>query len=390
MNEVIKELTERKSIRVFTDQEISDNDRTSILTAAVQAPTAGNEQLYTIIDVKDQEIKDQLSVSCDHQAFIAQAKMILVFVADPLKWHDAFSYGGCGPRELGVGDLLLAVDDALIAAENAVTAAWSLGIGSCYIGDIMENREKQKEILGLPDNTFPAAMVVFGYPTEQQMKRPKPERAALQDIVQTDQYHRRNEEELKAMLRNNIKDEKHEESLQAFCDRKFNSDFSREMQRSVKKYLEEYLYKDKEDVVIPLKIIINAIESADDEWNQYLDIEKMEVVMLPESPFGGEYEEDDQELSDLIEEEWNIRFFALPSKYDIHEYNIMEQFILQLPDGNEQNILGKAIRGRGAFRRFKDNLIRMGIEQKWYDFQEKAYRQIAIDWCEEHEFRYAE
>ena len=161
MNETIKELIDRKSVRVFTDREISDSDRNMILTAALQAPSAGNQQLYTIIDVKDQSIKEQLSESCDHQPFIAKAKMVLVFVADPLKWHDAFLYGNCNPRELGAGDLLLAIDDALISAQNAVTAAWSLGIGSCYIGDIMENREKQKEILRLPDHTFPAAMVVF-------------------------------------------------------------------------------------------------------------------------------------------------------------------------------------------------------------------------------------
>ena len=50
---------------------------------------------------------------------------------------------GCDPRRPGEGDLLLATADAAIAAQNAVTAAWSLGIGSCYIGDVMENCEKQ-------------------------------------------------------------------------------------------------------------------------------------------------------------------------------------------------------------------------------------------------------
>ena len=55
--------------------------------------------------------------------------------------------------------------------------------------------------------------------------------------------------------------------------------------------------------MVPLDIIIDAIEMADDEWNQYLDIEKMEVVSLPEYPFGGEYDEEDQELADLIDEE---------------------------------------------------------------------------------------
>ena len=389
MNEIIKELIERKSVRVFNDCEISDSDRNMILTAALQAPTAGNQQLYTIIDVKDQAIKNQLAESCDHQPFIAKAKMVLVFVADPLKWHDAFTYGDCKPRELGAGDLLLAIDDALISAQNAVIAAWSLGIGSCYIGDIMENREKQKVILGLPDHTFPAAMVVFGYPTEQQMKREKPERAELRNIVQIDRYHERNQEELQAMLKNNFKGDS-KESLQAFCNRKFNSDFSKEMQRSVKGYLEEYSYESGLDVVVPLKIIIDGIEGANADWNQYLDIEKMEVVMLPEDTFEAEFDEDDEKLSELIDEQWNVRFFSLPSQYDIHEYSIMEQFIYSLPKEKDQSMLLNAIRGRGAFRRFKDKLIQMGIVQQWYDYQEGAYRKIAIKWCEDHGFNYSE
>lgn len=156
MNEVIKQLMERKSVRVFADRAISDEDKQLILTAAVQAPTAGNQQLYTILDIKNQYIKAKLADSCDHQPFIAKAPMVLLFAADPLKWHDAFACEDCAPRKLEEGDLILAIDDALIAAQNAVTAAWSLGIGSCYIGDIMENRKEQKQILNLPDHVFPA------------------------------------------------------------------------------------------------------------------------------------------------------------------------------------------------------------------------------------------
>lgn len=84
--------------------------------AAAMAPTAGNQQLYTIIDVTDQRIKDQLVKSCDNQPFIAEGKMVLVFCADCRKWYQAFQSAGCEPRKPGVGDLLLAVSDANIAA----------------------------------------------------------------------------------------------------------------------------------------------------------------------------------------------------------------------------------------------------------------------------------
>ena len=77
--------------------------------------------------------------------------MALVFCADCRKWLSFYREAGLTPRKPGTGDLLLAVEDALIAAQNAVTAAESLGIGSCYIGDVMENAEEMKELLKLPD-----------------------------------------------------------------------------------------------------------------------------------------------------------------------------------------------------------------------------------------------
>lgn len=144
------------------------------------------------------------------------------------------------------------------------------------------------------------------------------------------------------------------------------------------------------DVIVPLKLIRDAIEMADSTWKQYLDIEKMEVVSLPETPFMGEYDEEDQELADRIEEGWCTRFFALPSQFDIHEYGIMEELVWQLPQGRVQDSLENAIRGKGAFRRFKDGIRRFGIEQQWYDFEEAKYRRLAMEWCEGHGLRYCE
>lgn len=57
MNEVIRQLTERKSVRVFEGRPISEEEKTAILRAAMEAPTAGNQQLYTILDITDQEVK---------------------------------------------------------------------------------------------------------------------------------------------------------------------------------------------------------------------------------------------------------------------------------------------------------------------------------------------
>ena len=240
MNNTIRELLARKSVRVYTDQEISAEAKAAILLAAVNAPTAGNQQLYTIIEVTDQALKDALAESCDHQPFIATGKMVLIFCADCRKWYEGFRAADAAPRKPGVGDLLLAVSDATIAAQNAVVAAESLGIGSCYIGDIMEQCEVHQEMLHLPRYVFPCCMLVFGYPTQQQLDRPKPERAAMQHIVHENTYRDMDHDELRQLFGAKAGQRTFEDWMQAFCNRKYNSDFSQEMTRSVAKYLADF------------------------------------------------------------------------------------------------------------------------------------------------------
>ena len=79
MNEILKSLHDRKSVRVFTEEPISDADKTQILEAALAAPSAGCQLLYTILDITDQAKKEKLADLCDHQPFIAKAPMVLIF-----------------------------------------------------------------------------------------------------------------------------------------------------------------------------------------------------------------------------------------------------------------------------------------------------------------------
>ena len=101
MNQTIKELFDRKSVRVFADKKIAIEDKAFILEAAAMAPTAGNQQLYTIIDVTDQNLKEKLVKTCDDQPFIAKADLVLIFCADCKKWYDGFKNAGCEPRKPG-------------------------------------------------------------------------------------------------------------------------------------------------------------------------------------------------------------------------------------------------------------------------------------------------
>lgn len=241
MNPILQSLHARKSVRVFEERPIPEELKQEILEAAVQAPTAGNQQLYTILDITDPQLKQALSITCDNQPFIAKAPMVLIFCADCKKWPDAYREAGCTPRAPGAGDLLLAVTDAAIAAQNAVVAAESLGIGSCYIGDVMENCERQRELLHLPDYVFPAAMLVFGWPTRQQQERLKPARCPMEQIVHANTYRCMDGQELRAMLAKQTGARGFEDWCAAFCARKYDSAFSREMTRSVEEYLRQFM-----------------------------------------------------------------------------------------------------------------------------------------------------
>lgn len=240
MKDTITLLNERKSVRSFDNRTIPQLDQRVILNAALQAPTAGNMTLYTILNITDPKLKLDLAESCDHQAFIVTAPMVLVFCADYHKWYELFKTNDGNTRKPGTGDLMLAMDDALIASMNAVTAAEALGIGSCYIGDILENQEHVKELLHLPQYVLPACMLVLGYPSELQRNRKKPLRFDLEDVVQENTYEKK---DLKAMLakQTGIADEKEmNDYITRYRRRKWDSDFSREMTRSVQAMIDAW------------------------------------------------------------------------------------------------------------------------------------------------------
>lgn len=241
MNGIIQSLFDRKSVRVFTDEPVTEEEKDLLLECAFQAPTAGCQQLYTILDVTDPTEKAELAELCDHQSFIAQAPVALIFCADCQRWLDAYREAGLEPRAPGLGDALLAMTDAVIAAQNVVVGAQALGLGSCYIGDILENEERVRSLLELPEFVFPAALLVIGHPTSQQLERPKPERAEARYMVRENRYRPLTGEELRKMFRGRTGQKSFEEWMGAFCARKYDSDFSREMSRSAQRWLRHFV-----------------------------------------------------------------------------------------------------------------------------------------------------
>ena len=237
---LVKSLFDRKSVRAFTDRPVPEDIKNLILDAGIQAPSAGNQQLYTILDIDDPAIKERLAELCDHQPLVARAPFVLVFLADTRRWLDAYRAAGLAAREPGPGDLLLAAADTLIAAQNMVVAASVLGLGSCYIGDVLENREAMTGLLGLDPLVMPVTLLVFGYPAPGAAERPKPPRPRREYLVQKNRYARRSAETLRALHGELCPGEDFDRWMAAFCARKYMSGFAHEMNRSAGEYLKMF------------------------------------------------------------------------------------------------------------------------------------------------------
>ncbi|MCL1983223.1 MAG: UPF0158 family protein [Clostridiales bacterium] len=82
------------------------------------------------------------------------------------------------------------------------------------------------------------------------------------------------------------------------------------------------------------------------------------------------------------------KYIALPSRYDIREYDMMAEFADDVCDEHKSELLSVALEGEGAFRRFKDTLSRVGLEDDWYRFKEEAYIEVARKWCQDYEIPY--
>ena len=207
---VLSSIEARSSTRQFdADVDITQGQRDAVLHAASRAPSAGAMMMYSIIDIREQATLDRLVVLCDNQPMIAKAPWALVFVVDYCKWIDLFEYVGClddaFARESGcahrphpgLGDFAIAAQDAVIAAQNAVIAAEAIGLGTCYIGDVVENAEAVRELLDLPSHTVPLSMLILGVPRKRRPATPHP----TVNLVMSERYRRADAETLDAQVR---------------------------------------------------------------------------------------------------------------------------------------------------------------------------------------------
>jgi hypothetical protein len=143
---------------------------------------------------------------------------------------------------------------------------------------------------------------------------------------------------------------------------------------------------------VHLNDIVEALEIQLDESSSYLDRDTGQVETISHDLLRRAEAGEEPDLSEWQEDEWEVakqvvstdRFEELPTKFDVHEWAIMQDFSRSVESGGIRENLLRVIHGPGAFRNFKDTVRRHGIEPAWFAFRAEALRQIALDWCEEH------
>lgn len=144
-----------------------------------------------------------------------------------------------------------------------------------------------------------------------------------------------------------------------------------------------------------LKDIADALEMQFDDSYSYLNLDTGEIETVSSALLSAA-EESPDDIPDLLDwelENWEVakqivssgRYLSLPTKFDVHEWAILKDFAESVQSKTIREDLLHAIHGSGAFRHFKRNLQRHGIEPDWYAFRSAALMKIAREWCEDNQ-----
>lgn len=160
--EVLEAIKGRRSIRAFTDELVSEEEVKTLIDAARHAPSAGNIQPWEFILVRKAEVKRKLVGAALNQTFIEEASVVIVVCA-----NEDMSRSGYGSR----GATLYCIQDTAAATQNILLTAYSMGLGTCWVGAFSE--EEVKRVLDIPSGVRPVAIIPVGHVTANPPKHPK-------------------------------------------------------------------------------------------------------------------------------------------------------------------------------------------------------------------------
>lgn len=183
----------RRSVRKYSDREVSRELLDSILEAAMKAPTCGNMQLYSVIVTRSEEGKKALAPAHFNQPMVTAAPVVLTVCADFNRFTRWCELSNADPGYDNFLSFMNAMADASVFAQQIVAIAESEGLGTCYLGTVTYNADKISDILGLPDLCVPVACITLGWPAEEGVET---ERLPLGAIVHEEHYRSDSDDEI--------------------------------------------------------------------------------------------------------------------------------------------------------------------------------------------------
>ena len=158
--DVFEAIKNRRSVRTFTPEPVSDGEVEKLIDAATWAPSAGNIQPWEFVVVRDPELKRGLCEAAGNQNFVEEAPVVIVVCANTLR-----SERGYGSR----GVNLYCLQDTAAATQNMLLAAHALGLATCWVGAFQE--EEARKALNVPTGVRPVAIIPVGHPARKSMAR---------------------------------------------------------------------------------------------------------------------------------------------------------------------------------------------------------------------------
>ena len=151
--------------------------------------------------------------------------------------------------------------------------------------------------------------------------------------------------------------------------------------------------------IIKLSDIVDAMQIQSETMTHYLNKKTGKIVLISQEDADAaendeimeEFPEWQQEDIKLAREVWGSNhYILLPTKFDIHEYDLIVNFCLSIRNKKVSRSLYDLTRGRGAFKRFYDGICHYNVEEDWYEYKNAAYREIAKRWCSENKIEFKE
>ncbi len=176
----------RRTIRKYTSQNVSDETLNQLLLEASHAPTTGNMQLYSVIVTRSEEMKRKLAPTHFNQPQATGCSVLLTFCADFNRFTKWCEQRGAKPGYDNLQSLVTAAIDTVVFAQQFVTIAEINGLGCCYLGTTTYNAPDIAKILGLPTRVVPLITISVGYPADNGREDG---RLPLEAILHSEQYH---------------------------------------------------------------------------------------------------------------------------------------------------------------------------------------------------------